>query len=77
MFDLYMFLYAVVLFFVLTPGVLLSLPPKGSKYVVALTHALVYGVVMALSHKYVWRLTHVSMVHHKEGMKEVNKPPRK
>ena len=40
-----MFVYLAVLFFVLTPGVLLSLPPKGSKFVVALTHAAVFGVV--------------------------------
>lgn len=38
-----------ILFFLLTPGVLLSLPPGGGLYVVAATHA----VVFALVHKFV------------------------
>jgi hypothetical protein len=41
-------LYAALLFYVLTPGVLLSLPPGGSKTTVALTHAVVFGVVWHL-----------------------------
>lgn len=47
---MYMYiLTTALLFFVLTPGVLLSLPPGGSLYVVAATHA----VVFALVHKFV------------------------
>ena len=34
MFHLCMFLFSAVLFFALTPGVLVSLPPKGKKYTV-------------------------------------------
>ena len=34
-----------VLFFLLTPGVLLTLPKGGSHQTVALTHALVFAVV--------------------------------
>lgn len=37
-------LTTALLFFLLTPGVLLSLPPGGSKLVVAATHALVFAV---------------------------------
>ena len=37
-----------VLFFLLTPGILLSLPKKGSKYTVAATHAVVFVVVAYL-----------------------------
>jgi len=44
-----MSLYLVALFFVLTPGVLVSLPPKGSKLVVAVTHAVVFAVVYQLT----------------------------
>ena len=33
------------LFFVLTPGVVVSLPPGGSTLTVAATHALVFAVV--------------------------------
>jgi len=38
-------LYLVFLFFVLTPNVLLRIPPNGSKHVVALVHAVVFAVV--------------------------------
>lgn len=50
-----MALYAAVLFYALTPGVLLSLPPGGSQMTVALTHAAVFGLVFALSSKFVLR----------------------
>ena len=50
-----MALYAAVLFYVLTPGVLLSLPPGGSQMTVALTHAAVFGLVFALTSKLVLR----------------------
>jgi hypothetical protein len=46
-----MALFAGLLFFVLTPGVLLSLPPGGSRTTVALTHAAVYALVWSLTHK--------------------------
>lgn len=52
---MWMSLYAAVLFFVLTPGVLLSLPPGGSRTTVALTHAVVFGLVWALTNKLVYR----------------------
>jgi len=50
-----LFVYAAVLFFVLTPGILLSLPPKGKKMTVAAVHALVFAVVWGLTHKLVAR----------------------
>jgi hypothetical protein len=52
--HLFMFLFVAVLFFVLTPGIVLSLPPKGSKTVVALTHAIVFALIWTLIHKTVW-----------------------
>jgi len=58
MFNPIMFLYAFLLFFVLTPGILLSLPPKSGKMTVALTHALVFALVWSLTHKMVWQATH-------------------
>ena len=48
--------YAAVLFFVLTPGILLSLPPGGSKMVVALVHAVVFALVLHFTYKHIWRL---------------------
>jgi hypothetical protein len=38
-------IYAGLLFFLLSPKVLLSLPPRGNKYVVALTHSIVFAFV--------------------------------
>jgi hypothetical protein len=52
-----MAVYVVALFVALTPGVLLSLPPKGSKMVVVATHAVVFAVVLSVTCKAVWRMT--------------------
>ena len=46
-----MTLFVAVLFFVLTPGVLVSLPSKGSLYTKAAVHALVFAVLFKLTHK--------------------------
>jgi hypothetical protein len=48
---LWMSLFVAVLFFVLTPGVLLRLPPGGSKMTVAAFHAVVFAVVYGLVSK--------------------------
>ena len=47
-------LTTALLFFVLTPGILLSLPPGGSKITVAATHAVVFAVVHKLLHVYMY-----------------------
>ena len=51
--------FMAALFFVLTPGVLLSLPRKGSKLMVAATHALVFAVAFYFLHNMVlhWTLS--------------------
>ena len=48
--------YVALLFFVLVPGVLLSLPPGGSKLTVAAVHAVVFGLVYHFTHRMVSRL---------------------
>jgi hypothetical protein len=48
-----MFLYVVILFVLLTPGILLSLPPKGSKWTVAIVHGLVFALVLCLTKRFV------------------------
>jgi hypothetical protein len=48
--------YAALLFFVLTPGVVVSLPPGGSWLTTAAVHAVVFAVVWSLTHKWVWRV---------------------
>ena len=50
------FVYVAVLFFVLTPGILVSLPPKSSKWVVALVHAVVYTVILKFTYHPVSKL---------------------
>jgi len=50
-------LYAAVLFFLLTPAILLRLPPKGSKWTVAAVHAIVFALIFHFTHKLVWRLS--------------------
>ena len=41
-----------ILFVLLTPGILLTLPPKGSKLTVALVHGVVFAVLFCMAHKY-------------------------
>jgi hypothetical protein len=43
--------YAAVLFYLLTPGVLVSLPPGGSRTTVAVTHAVVFSLVWCYTYK--------------------------
>jgi len=61
-------LYAAILFFVLSPNVLLRLPPKGSTMVVAAVHAVVFGVVLLLTCKFVWQMSMGLMMPVKEGV---------
>ena len=51
-----MSLYVALLLFVLTPGVLLSLPSGGSRVTMALTHAVVFAVVYCFTSKHVRNL---------------------
>lgn len=53
-----MILYAALVFYVLSPGILLSIPPKGSKMMVAAVHALIFALVYHYTHKQVWIITH-------------------
>jgi hypothetical protein len=55
---LYTSLYVVLLFVLLTPGVLLRLPPNGGKLTVAVVHGLVFAVVLHFTYKAVKRLTY-------------------
>ena len=70
--NVILFIVLVLLFVVLTPGVALSLPPKGSKLVVALTHGLVFALIWCLIQKPIYRLTSRMGFSGMEGMKEGN-----
>jgi hypothetical protein len=48
--------YTFLLFVLLTPGVLVNLPPGCSKYIVLTTHAVIFTAVWHLTHKAVGRM---------------------
>jgi hypothetical protein len=56
MFSVLMTLFTAVLFVALVPGVLVTLPPGGSKLVVAFTHGVLFALLYQLTHKAVWKL---------------------
>jgi len=49
-----MSLFTAVLFILLTLGILVSLPPGGSKVTVAMFHAVVFALVYHYTHKMAW-----------------------
>ena len=51
--NVWMTLYITILFLLLTPGVLIRLSPGSSKMTVALTHAVVFGLVYHFTFKIV------------------------
>ena len=63
-------IYSAILFFVLSPGVLLRLPSNGSKLTVAGVHAIVFAAVLYFTAGFVWRwsMTLGAPMRHKEGM---------
>ena len=65
-----MFVFTALLFFVLTPGILLSLPPKGSKMMVAGVHAIVFALVWTFTHKLVFDFGVSSGLIMKDGFQE-------
>ena len=46
--------FTAILFFLLTPGILLSLPPGGSRVIVAIVHTIVFALVYHYTHKMAW-----------------------
>lgn len=68
--NLVLFVVLVALFVVLTPGVLVYLPPKQSKLVTALTHGVIFAVIWTIIHK---PLMHLSRnFHFMEGLDNKN-----
>lgn len=52
----FLFIFFVfVLFFILTPGILVTLPKKGSKMVVALVHGVIFATTLAVSKYFFWK----------------------
>ena len=61
---IHIFILSTLLFFVLSPGILLNIAPNSSKYVAALVHAIVFGGFLAVILKYY----RVFFLHEYEGM---------
>jgi hypothetical protein len=51
-----MALYFAVLFYLLTPGVLITLPQGASLETVRMTHTAVFAVVVLLTKDFVWKM---------------------
>ena len=51
---LFMVIFSALLFYLLSPGIILSLPKSGSVQMKAAVHALVFAAVFGLTHKMVW-----------------------
>ena len=64
-----LFIYTFLLFFVLTPGILVTLPRKASKMVVAAVHAVIFAIVWTVTHKLVLHVVK------REGMKNSKEKP--
>lgn len=50
-------IYSAILFFILTPNILVRLPPKSSKFIVAATHAIIFALIFHFTCKIVWKAT--------------------
>jgi hypothetical protein len=61
-------LYVAFLFFILTPAILVRLPPKAGKFTVAGFHAVVFGLILHFTGKIVW-----NFARNLEGFQEGNK----
>ena len=51
-------LYTVLLFVLLTPAILVRLPPNGNKWTVAFVHGLVFALVFHFTQEFVLNLSY-------------------
>jgi hypothetical protein len=63
-------LLVAVLFFLLTPGVLVRLPPKSGVLVVAAFHAVVFTLVYFFGTKFLWSLLKNEGMENNENLQE-------
>ena len=65
-----MLVFVAVLFFLLTPGVLVRLPPKSGLLVVAAFHAVVFTLVYFFGTKFLWSLLKNEGMENNENVQE-------
>ena len=70
MLSICIFVLQVLLFVLLTPGILLVLPPKSSKYIVAATHGVIFSALWMLLYKPFCKFCSLMRV---EGMEDEDK----
>ena len=58
MYHIFMAVYVVFLFVILTPGVLVRFPARGSLLNAAIVHGILFVIICHLTHKLVWRATY-------------------
>jgi hypothetical protein len=58
MYHILMAVYVVFLFVILTPGVLVRLPARGSLLSAAIVHGILFVIICHFTHKLVWRATY-------------------
>ncbi len=51
MIDLCMFIFSTLLFFIISPSILFTIPSNSSKKTIAILHALVFSIIWNLTHK--------------------------
>ena len=56
--KLLMVILSALLFFVLTPGIVVRLPPNGNKFTVAGVHAVVFALLFWIGHKLISKFGH-------------------
>lgn len=61
-------IYITLLFFVLVPGVLITLPIKRDKITIAAAHALLFAAIWHFTHKMVWQLSNNISEGFEEGL---------
>jgi len=67
-------IYSAILFFILTPNILVRLPPKSGKFVVAATHAIIFALVFHFTSKIVWKATSNMFEGFREGVVSPTQP---
>jgi hypothetical protein len=73
--NLIVAIYAGLLFFLLSPNVLLRIPKKGSTKMVAFVHAIVFGITLFLTYKLImWAMNKMSYSG-KEGLDNPESQP--
>ena len=52
--SLFLTIYAMFLFFILIPGNIIRLPSGGSKMMVGITHAILFGLIWHFTNHFIW-----------------------